>query len=881
MPTNTILPKNQAVNQSAVNQKDENLNWVKPLSIALILIGGIGVLAALTGGAAFGGTHHLWPVGSLSQLGQVNALIMMSAGGSGGFAFIAAGAICLKIKKCLEELKLRHSKEVTNLQNNLDKARTDHDSFAKQLTESKKQEINRIQSEHNQIIAGLKNQIQALEDQNLELGLVDQETQTDDKQDDVVTIEGLKTRIGELELENLQLRAAEYSRKIDNETSEGTEGGQPTSSLQDFKEKQVNSQLQRQNTEQVLEEHRYRLQLGNYKTQLELFMDLSILKSEVDQALQAKKTKNNLALSSISAMLDVLIHQGMPDPKSAYKKLMQELENVLGSKDYRNISAAQKKFVQALCRQIWIDPNQNVETQTAFAKYQVVFQNEKGEEEPIFCAHQTTLPVLGVITKGGFFTKTDKTSWSVSPTFRAHLEALKEKDEKELFCLHTSTDQDESAKAMRDLQKEYPNFSVLSQSLKKETWNQDVGSDKKTIEDLKDFLLLDIFDDGALPNQLASELQEKQAYLKQLKKLMSDVQNIFFADITNNQSLTIGQWQSFILLVYACQRLDLTRRFNVFASQSAGTDAAGERVHGTVEMLILKEMQGCRDEQDGMQEVPAICNILNSLNEDQKIRLKEWKLGKDWTLPAFREPSHTMEEPNINDLLGAEIAFHTQGVTVQDPQSLDFNFDANVAKAVTSSLKKYEKVDFKQTQNSDVERTEKTYLENGTFKKNEIQRQVDLEIQRSASKVKLADSEENSASYENVLEKIKQHPLINQDEASALKVLASFHQGSESDVQIAIRSVLGNSVNGMEACFKFAGKEPKEGDEKYGRYTLDLSSPEAITITIENVYALTENNGSQNCAADFKVVTQIVYTKEDEEIRAAGAYTWSIDRVYS
>ncbi len=85
--------------------------WKKPLFIALIIIGGLGLVGAGVGLASFGAHQGWWTAGSLSNLDQVYAIIMMGVGG-GGIIFLIAGIVGLVTALSAEnEVKCLNTKE--------------------------------------------------------------------------------------------------------------------------------------------------------------------------------------------------------------------------------------------------------------------------------------------------------------------------------------------------------------------------------------------------------------------------------------------------------------------------------------------------------------------------------------------------------------------------------------------------------------------------------------------------------------------------------------------------------------------------------------------------------------------------------------------------
>ena len=99
-----------ALPPTIVNQEDvgnlegrQVAKWKTPLFIALVILGMIGLGAAGAGFASFGAHQSWWSAGSLSNLTQMNALIMMAAAGGGGALLLVIGIVGLvkanKVKK--------------------------------------------------------------------------------------------------------------------------------------------------------------------------------------------------------------------------------------------------------------------------------------------------------------------------------------------------------------------------------------------------------------------------------------------------------------------------------------------------------------------------------------------------------------------------------------------------------------------------------------------------------------------------------------------------------------------------------------------------------------------------------------------------------------
>lgn len=80
----------------------------KVLFVVLILLGVVGVLVATTGLASYGGHQQWWPAGGLSQLAQVDAIIMMGTGWTGGIACLIAGIVgMVRMKQRWDQLDTR------------------------------------------------------------------------------------------------------------------------------------------------------------------------------------------------------------------------------------------------------------------------------------------------------------------------------------------------------------------------------------------------------------------------------------------------------------------------------------------------------------------------------------------------------------------------------------------------------------------------------------------------------------------------------------------------------------------------------------------------------------------------------------------------------
>ena len=82
--------------------------WQTPLFIALVIIGMIGLGAAGAGFASFGAHQSWWSAGGLSNLSQMNTLIMMAAGGGGSLLLVSGIVGLVKASQAKKQVQDDH-----------------------------------------------------------------------------------------------------------------------------------------------------------------------------------------------------------------------------------------------------------------------------------------------------------------------------------------------------------------------------------------------------------------------------------------------------------------------------------------------------------------------------------------------------------------------------------------------------------------------------------------------------------------------------------------------------------------------------------------------------------------------------------------------------
>ncbi|MFC2049523.1 hypothetical protein ACFLR2_02475, partial [Chlamydiota bacterium] len=131
----------------------------------------------------------------------------------------------------------------------------------------------------------------------------------------------------------------------------------------------------------------------------------------------------------------------------------------------------------------------------------------------------------------------------VTPDYREYLRALEERDESELFCVYQRRSQDiienERTRAIKidGLQETHPNIYVLTQPVEGELFEHKGRYSKMTtFEELKRSLEEEFFETdpdavttrAALPLYLRGDRERKEAYRIVFKRLLDDVQTLFF-----------------------------------------------------------------------------------------------------------------------------------------------------------------------------------------------------------------------------------------------------------------------------------------------------------------------------------------------------------------
>ena len=91
--TGNLTPATISSEDSGKINGKKAVQWQKPLSIVLILLGVVVLGGAGVGLASFGIHQGWWAAGALSNIPQIYSIVMMAAGGAGGIILLIGGIV--------------------------------------------------------------------------------------------------------------------------------------------------------------------------------------------------------------------------------------------------------------------------------------------------------------------------------------------------------------------------------------------------------------------------------------------------------------------------------------------------------------------------------------------------------------------------------------------------------------------------------------------------------------------------------------------------------------------------------------------------------------------------------------------------------------------
>ncbi len=363
----------------------------------------------------------------------------------------------------------------------------------------------------------------------------------------------------------------------------------------------------------------------------------------------------------------------------------------------------------------------------------------------------------------------------------------------------------------------------------------------------------------------------------------------------------LTNWQSFILLFYAFQKMDLKVRLNGVRGYDLSVyktpckdflDRGGNQAF--VEDRLLHYM--LRQEGDRKRLEEALFNLigppilvkkkeaiprriipgmkveqlLKQLSPDARERLSEYTFGEaGWKIDTLHTPRVRGQKgmPNITEGIRQQIA-------AVIPSLSDDNGEDGVLDQVIGILKKFSGIDLKQWESLNIEDLEGGYKTEGSFLEDKIQQQVDRDLKATAGGIKHRVIQEGKRaaikSYDDLKPLILAHPTIAGDEQKALKVLSSFHQGIGGEVHCFI---LG--IERLPELIRLKNKETREVNKYTCSYELDLSNPEKIVFNYFDTYECYEMT-SEVPEVTLRTFAKVEHKMGDSGLESEGFVRWSV-----
>lgn len=351
-------------------------------------------------------------------------------------------------------------------------------------------------------------------------------------------------------------------------------------------------------------------------------------------------------------------------------------------------------------------------------------------------------------------------------------------------------------------------------------------------------------------------------------------ENRALRDLEERQAELIANWQSFISLFYAFQRMDLKVRLHGVNNYRLTAyknpckdhlDRGGNQAF--VEDRLLHYMLGQQDNPQRMEEAlynllgPPILvkkkeaiprRILPGMKVEQLLRampsyerLRNYQFGGEWKIADIKIPRVPGQSgvPHIRRIVKEEVRLHPD--------------------QVGSILQRFSGLKLKQWEprpNSGGDPNEEST----------IRQQFERDFGGSAGTGYLlttASSTSPITGYKGTKEALLAHPLINQNEQKALQILASFHQGLGGIVSVAILETLSGHA-------RLKNKEP-QGNETIRTFHLDLKDPTKITMRYADALYVCPNEEDRQLA-ELNVYTKVEYEAGDSQLTSQIYTCWNV-----
>ncbi|MCC5832682.1 MAG: OmpH family outer membrane protein [Chlamydiales bacterium] len=377
------------------------------------------------------------------------------------------------------------------------------------------------------------------------------------------------------------------------------------------------------------------------------------------------------------------------------------------------------------------------------------------------------------------------------------------------------------------------------------------------------------------------------------------------SQLEQERAEALAKWQSYILLVYVFQKMDLKFRLNGVNGFILSTyttpckdflDRGGNMAF--VEDRLIHYMLGEEKDPERMKEalynllgppihvkkkeaierriLPGIHveRLLASMNDERREKLANYRFGKDkWRVKGIKIPKLKGQSgmPSVPRLISLEIA----SVLPPSIEEIEKNKDI-LTKAIVSIFQKYSGIELGQWEAFNIADSERVYQADGKFDGEKVKNQVERDMQPQQGvqfdvKRKAATTRPND--FGSLRQDLLNHPLVNGNEQVALKVLASFHQGTGGAAIIPITSALGRALGNL---MTVAPKVPGKEDGIVRHYLLDLSRDDIISIRYTDSYEVKSPEYGLGLLAGLNASAVIEYHKGEDGLSSEGHVGWSV-----
>ena len=401
--------------------------------------------------------------------------------------------------------------------------------------------------------------------------------------------------------------------------------------------------------------------------------------------------------------------------------------------------------------------------------------------------------------------------------------------------------------------------------------------------DLKQHLLHRLSQESDLDRWLPAEADREHRHTLALHAIVGSVihnilqENRTLRDLEERQAELIANWQSFILLFYAFQRMDLKfrlNRVNGFRLTAYKTpckdflDRGGNQAF--VEDRLLHYILDQQDNPQRMEE--ALYNLLGP-----PILVKKKEAIPRRILPGMKVEQLLKGMPSYAPLRGYRFGGE-QGWRVTDvttPRVPGQSGAPHIRRVVQeevrrspdqigSILHRFSGLKLKQWEprpNAGGDPADETGI------RHQFERDRDA---NAGTGYVLTTPQTNAAEitgYDALKQELMQHPLINQDEPKALQVLASFHQGLGAVATIAISETLNGAA-------RLKNNEP-QGNETVRTFHLDLSDPKKIVLRYSDSLLVKPREADQTLA-ELNAYTKVEYKAGDSQLTSQIYTCWNV-----